>query len=46
VIEIVAPFEPEAGAYAHKEVPMGDSGHSHTEATTPGAKIHQYRNSA
>jgi len=40
VNEIVAPFEPEAGAY---------SGHSHGEATkptTPGAKIHQYRNGA
>ena len=46
VTEIVAPFEPEAGAYAHKEVPLGDAGHSHAEATTPGAKIHQYRNGA
>lgn len=55
VTEVVAPFEPEAGAYAHKEVPLGDSGHSHAEATeateatkltTPGAKIHQYRNGA
>ena len=34
VTEIFAPFEPEAGAY---------SGHRHGEATTPGAKIHQYR---
>ncbi len=34
VVEIVAPFEPEAGAYA---------GHSHGEPTTPGARIHQYR---
>ncbi len=45
VTEIVAPFEPEAGAYS-------GSGHSHadateaTEPTTPGAKIHQYRNGA
>ncbi|MBI3525364.1 MAG: urease accessory protein UreE [Betaproteobacteria bacterium] len=37
VTGIVAPFEPEAGAYA---------GHNHGEATTPGAKIHQYRNGA
>jgi len=40
VTEIVTPFEPEAGAY---------SGHSHggaTGATTPGAKLHQYRQSA
>jgi urease accessory protein len=35
LIEIVAPFEPEAGAYA--------GGHSHGEPTTPGARIHQYR---
>ncbi len=35
VSRIVAPFEPEAGAY---------SGHSHEgQPTTPGAKIHQYR---
>ena len=35
VTRIVAPFEPEAGAY---------SGHSHGgPSTTPGAKIHQYR---
>ena len=37
VREIVAPFEPEAGAY---------SGHSHGDSTTPGAKIHQYRQRA
>lgn len=53
VTRIVAPFEPEAGAYAHKEVPLGDSGHSGGHShdgsgapgtpTTPGAKIHQYR---
>lgn len=36
VTEIVAPFEPEAGAYAH----------SHGDATTPGAKLHQYRQRA
>jgi urease accessory protein len=35
VIEVVAPFEPEPGAYA--------GGHSHGEPTTPGARIHQYR---
>jgi urease accessory protein len=55
VTEIVAPFEPEAGAYAHKEVPcpegnglgpLGDASHSHGEVTTPGAKLHQYRQSA
>lgn len=37
VKEIVAPFEPEAGAYAS---------HSHGEVTTPGAKLHQYRQRA
>ena len=37
VTEIIAPFEPEAGAY---------SGHSHGAATTPGARIHQYRQRA
>jgi len=37
VTEIVAPFEPEAGAY---------SGHSDGNATTPGAKLHQYRQHA
>jgi len=37
VTEMVAPFEPEAGAYA---------GHAHAEATTPGAKLHQYRQRA
>lgn len=36
VTQIVAPFEPEAGAYAH----------SHSEVTTPGAKLHQYRQRA
>jgi len=43
VTEVVAPFEPEAGAYAHKEIPSGDAGHGHGEVTTPGAKLHQYR---
>ncbi|MBA3902983.1 MAG: urease accessory protein UreE [Rhodocyclaceae bacterium] len=38
VTELVAAFEPEAGAYA--------SGHSHGIATTPGARIHQYRSGA
>jgi len=33
VTEVAAPFEPEAGAY---------SAHSHGDATTPGAKLHQY----
>ena len=37
VTQIVAPFEPEAGAY---------SGHNHGEVTTPGAKLHQYRQRA
>ncbi|MCX7176736.1 MAG: urease accessory protein UreE [Proteobacteria bacterium] len=37
VTEIVAPFEPEAGAY---------SGHNHGEVTTPGGKLHQYRQRA
>lgn len=37
VTEIIAPFEPEAGAY---------SAHNHGDATTPGAKLHQYRNTA
>lgn len=37
VKEIVAPFEPEAGAYGT---------HSHGDATTPGAKLHQYRQRA
>lgn len=42
VREIVAPFEPEAGAYAHHEVPS----HSHGDATAQGAKLHQYRQRA
>jgi len=46
VTEIVAPFEPEAGAYAHKEIPSGDATHRHGDATTPGAKLHQYRQRA
>jgi urease accessory protein len=39
VTDIVAPFEPEAGAY---------SGHAHGAGgqTTPGAKLHQYRSGA
>ena len=41
VTEIVAPFEPEAGAYAGHA-----AGHSHGDATTPGAKLHQYRQRA
>jgi urease accessory protein len=38
VAEIVAPFEPEAGAYAHAHGAGGQ--------TTPGAKLHQYRSGA
>ena len=37
VTQVVAPFEPEAGAYG---------AHNHGDATTPGAKVHQYRNGA
>ncbi len=38
VTRIVAPFEPEAGAYSGHA-----PGHSHGGQTTPGAKIHQYQ---
>jgi len=33
-----APFEPEAGAYAH--------GHQHPGEGSPAARIHEYRKSA
>lgn len=35
VVEIIAPFEPEAGAYGH--------GHTHGGETTFGAKLHLYQ---
>lgn len=42
VTEIVAPFEPEAGAYAPGHTHGGEQGGK----SAPGAKIHQYRSGA